>query len=309
MNNATPMTREVDKIIANLLIAEGAVLLPGTGTLRVVRQAARRLSARRVIPPVRHVEFSSQCDGAPSLADAIARAAGCPMEQAEEICRRWTEQVSMKEVLTIGGVGVLHDKSFDPDPAFERLLNPHGREAVVVRRGGRHWLFWGVASVAALCGIGACLWILFDGRSFGPAAGESVSAAAAVAAADGPAPASVAVREERPDTGSAASEEAAAVEPAVSGPDGGVAPWRTPEPERLVSGHTYAVLGVYSTPANAQRAAREAMERTPAFRCRIYFYGPKYMLSPFESADGETVRAFVREHAAAAPELWTYRAR
>lgn len=300
------MTREVDKIVANLLIAEGAVFLPGTGSLRVVRRAAQRLSARKTVPPVREVEFSSQTEGAPSLVDAVVRAAGCSEAQAVEICRRWTEQVTEGEALVIGGVGVLRGKSFEPEAVFDRLLNPHGRGPVAVRRGRCHWPLWTVAGAAALCGVGACIWILCDGSIDAPL--RSVSDRSPVAALETqvpePAMPGPAVGAERLATG---TED---LRPSVSQPESpSVADDGALSPERLVSGHTYAVLGVYSTPENACRAAREAMHRDPELHCRVYRYGPKFMLSPCSSADAERVRTFVREHFAAYPELWTYRAK
>ena len=121
------MIREVDKIVANLLIAEGAVCIPGAGSLRVVRHGARRISSRKIVPPCRMVEFTSQPVGT-SLAAAGARAAGCDEGRAAEICGRWPAQVRTEEVLTIGGVGILREKSFTMDAAFGKLLNPQGHE-------------------------------------------------------------------------------------------------------------------------------------------------------------------------------------
>lgn len=95
------MIREVDKIVANLLIAEGAVCIPGAGSLRIVRHGARRISSRKIVPPCRMVEFTSQPVGT-SLAAAVARAAGCDEGRAAEICGRWLAQVRTEEVLTIG---------------------------------------------------------------------------------------------------------------------------------------------------------------------------------------------------------------
>lgn len=80
-------------------------------------------------------------------------------------------------------------------------------------------------------------------------------------------------------------------------------------PARLVSGHCYVVLGVYSTPENAARAAREAAEKNGAFRCGIYRFGQKYMVSPFESEDAETCALFIRTHADEFPGMWSYTAR
>ena len=159
--NASPMIREVDKIVANLLIAEGAVCISGAGSLRVVRHGARRISSRKIVPPCRMVEFTSQPVGT-SLAAAVARAAGCDEGRAAEICGRWLAQVRTEEALTIGGVGILREKSFTMDAAFDKLLNPQGHEPLKLRGARGHWLLWTVAAFAIFCGLGACGWILYD---------------------------------------------------------------------------------------------------------------------------------------------------
>lgn len=348
--NESPMVREVDKIVSNLLIAEGAVCIPAVGSLRVVRRGAKRISSRRVEPPCLIVEFTSQPVGT-SLADAIACAAGCGSKQAVEICGRWLAYVRKEEALAIGGVGVLRDKSFAIDPAFDRLLNPQGHDAVTLRSGrGGHWFLWTVASIAILCGLGVCGWILYDqlgSSAIFPAQAGGRSAASAEAgivlptsdsqtealsesgsietsaarsadseAVNGSNPASphsdtgVSV-EHRVDVthsdskGSAASQggESSAVRaesPTDSDPM---------EASRLVSGHTYVVLGVFSSLENARRALREVGRREPAIHCRIYLYGPKYMVSMFSSESSEAGRAFVHAYSDRFPDMWTYRAK
>ncbi len=411
------MVREVDKIVANLLIAEGAVSIPGVGSLRVVRRGARRISSGKIVPPCRMVEYASQPAGT-SLAAAIACAAGCDAKQAQDICGRWLAQVRTEQALTIGGVGVLRQKSFTMDAAFDKLLNPQGHEPVKLR-GGRsgHWLLWTVAAVAIVCGLGACGWILYDQMNFSAAksvaerpddraisagtgaetaassadeasgenrpeeitaageadrslaaAGGTVSSApsGAVAGDAGPDPASagagadrsalagtaaVAAGPKRPVAGAAAGSDLpakpSAIAPAAEGsadlPASGAAESADRrvadrsgsgasvvdastagvsstassdaaasdrmQAARLVSGHTYVVLGVYSSLGNARRALGEVERREPALRCRIYLYGPKYMVSMFSSEKPEAGAAFVRAYSDRFPDMWTYRAR
>lgn len=313
------MVREVDKIIANLLIAEGAVFIPEVGGLHVVRRAAKRLSARRVVPPYRTVEFTSQ-PGGTSLVDAIACAAGCAEEQAREICRRWVEQVSHEGRLSIGGVGQLHEKSFTLDEAFDRRLNPRGHEPVAVRRRRGHGPLWTLAVVAIVCGIGACGWIFFDraGRYEAPITvvlretPTQVDGADSVSVAEQPA----VVADGTPQAANPSSAgtatgavEAGAGETMTSSPSAAAASADPMEPQRLVSGRTYVVLGVYSTLENARRAVQETMRKEAAFDASIYRYGAKFMVSVHASDRPEEAAAFVRRHAAAYPDIWTYRAR
>lgn len=420
------MVVEVNKLIANLLLSEHAVSIPGVGSLRAVRQPAVRLSRRRIRPAYYALEFSSDCAGT-SLADAIAAAARCDAATAQDACARWLGRTMADGVLTIRGVGVLRNKSFAVDPAFEKLLNPQGREPLVVRKPGTPWMLWAVAAVAIVCGVGVCGWIVYDrwasggfermgtlsadaglsdhrgatdvaladavripegaeigaeaavGNGVGSAAGsnggEDRAAAISATAAAGSGGASdnrSGINDRTPIAGRGATVgEAGSYDRTVSqqgtvhnrksdvrGPasataagSGGTSGVRAgitgPVPaaengtatgaagtnesvslqngtrdhrqekfakdglavERLVSGRTYVVLGVYSTEQNARRAARQASDADPALQPALYFYGPKFMLSVFEADDPADCAAFVRAHVARFPDAWCYTAR
>ena len=81
------------------------------------------------------------------------------------------------------------------------------------------------------------------------------------------------------------------------------------EPTSLVSGHRYVVLGVFSTPENAVRAAADAEAKDASVRCGIYRFGEKFMVSPFEAPDAEACTMFIRNYSNRFPGLWTYTAR
>lgn len=80
-------------------------------------------------------------------------------------------------------------------------------------------------------------------------------------------------------------------------------------PSKMISGHHYVVMGVFSTMENAERAVREAASKEVAMNCGIYRFGAKYMVSPFESDDPEACRLFIRAHADRFPGMWTHTAR
>ena len=81
------------------------------------------------------------------------------------------------------------------------------------------------------------------------------------------------------------------------------------EPMDLLSGRSYVVLGVFSTTENAGRAVREIAAKEPAFRCRIYRFGEKFMVSPFSSDNAGPCAQFIGIHAERFPGMWTYTAR
>ena len=155
--NSNSMVEQVNRLVGNLLAANSVVWLPDVGTLRVERQAARRLSRREVQPPVRLVNFSSQRSGE-SLVDAIARAARCDRAAAEDIYMRWLSRVRTGEGLVMEGVGVLKFKNFTPDEAFDRRLNPQGSKPMRVHTPRRlDWSVW-VGLVAALLAVGVVVY-------------------------------------------------------------------------------------------------------------------------------------------------------
>lgn len=155
--NGNSMVEQVNRLVGNLLAANSVVWLPDVGTLRVERQAARRLSRREVQPPVRLVNFSSQRSGE-SLVDAIARAARCDQATAEDIYARWLSRVRTEDGVAMEGVGELKFKNFTPDEAFDRRLNPQGRKPMRVHTPRRlDWSVW-VGLVAAVLAVGGLVY-------------------------------------------------------------------------------------------------------------------------------------------------------
>lgn len=77
----------------------------------------------------------------------------------------------------------------------------------------------------------------------------------------------------------------------------------------MTSKRSYVVLGVFSTPENAARAARNAASGDVAVTCGVYRFGAKFMVSPFESDDPKACALFIRAHAERFPGMWTYTAR
>lgn len=189
--NGNSMVEQVNRLVGNLLAANSVVWLPDVGTLRVERQAARRLSRREVQPPVRLVNFSSQRSGE-SLVDAIARAARCDQATAEDIYARWLSRVRTENGVVMEGVGELKFKNFTPDEAFDRRLNPQGRRPMRVHTPRRlDWSVW-VGLVAAVLAVGGLVYQFGLERNpldepeaefvevSEPAAGEALAAGSAV---------------------------------------------------------------------------------------------------------------------------------
>lgn len=310
------MVEEVNKIIYNMLIGGKVVLLPGVGTLYIERQGARRISKDRLLSPRNAVNFSSQSDEGSSIVDEIVAIAGCGEEQARDIYDRWLSKTREGKRLTIGGVGVLNDKSFSPEPGFNAAINPGGVKTLVVRQRNNTWLYAvsGVCAAVALCvGIymlaGDSLFggvSVVDGSDAGPVAatvtgdstqlaqpvsGDSLSAAAAV---------------------TPAAEGAAAQQTAVSAQS---APAATATPSALTAEETAAVsadyrfwvvAGVFSTEQNASRALEQAAKYIKDMDGRIVPFKGKFIAAVYGSDKRTDCNAFAKSYSDIYPDLWIY---
>lgn len=277
----------------------------------------------------------SDTDGTPvsSSASVVSSAPVAPQReqaqvasQARDIYDRWLSRTQQNGVLTIEGVGVLKFKNFTPDEAFDRRINPQGHAPVRIHRprrfDGAMWI--GIAAIVFVVAFTAYWWL---GNRRDAVAGRSASEPVTLVAAAPDATEHSAAAEASADgvgADSVTDPAAAGTASAVSGAEGAAqdaapalraeaaadtAPAADGEPARLVSGRRYVVLGVFSTPENAARAAQLAREKEGSFRCGVYCFGAKFMVSPFESEDAEACTLFIRAHAEAFPGMWTYTAR
>ncbi|MEG2365368.1 MAG: hypothetical protein RSB29_01305 [Alistipes sp.] len=298
--NPNPMVDEVNKIVYNLLVAEHALSIPSVGSLRVERQPAKRISKSRIVPPYYTVVYTSQTVGI-LLPDAIAAAAGCDAAAAQDACYRWLSHVRQGEVLVIDRVGVLRQKSFAVEASFDKILNPQGHKPMTIRTTENHWVLWILSVTAIVCGVSVCGWIGYDHLSNSgffeegepeievvqrvePRVVETVDSLAVVAQ----------------DTLTPAAPVVAPA-PVVS-----VA---TLDAQPLIKGHSYAVLGVYSTEKNAQYAAREALKTDASLSCGVYTFGAKYLVSIYASDDAAACEAFAQRQCDNFPDVWCHKSR
>lgn len=364
-----PMVEQVDRMVGNVLAGGGELFLPGVGSLYTVRQGAKRLSRRSVVPPCRMVVFTSQQRGA-SLVDEIARVlaqsasakdSDCPCTpadnvaiepfgaQAQDIYDRWLGRTLADGVLTVSGVGVLKFKNFTTEEVFDRRLNPHGHEPVRIKSGHRFdWAIFvgGIALIVAAVIGGYEFLMLYNDDTPGKTAVTELSDAGQTVADDGawidralagePVEGSDAVAAEvsgdstdgisagaaerggktqgeaESRAGNSGTQSGASASAGEDAPSGALRPGTagTAEaPARLVSGHSYVVLGVFSTAVNASRAVQSAASKDSSLAYGVYRFGEKFMVSAFEAEDAEACRQFIREHSGLFSGMWTYTAR
>lgn len=315
------MVTEVNRLIANLFAAGEPIAFPQVGTLTPVKRPARRLSKRELLPPTREIDFASAVQGA-TLAQRLAQAANCSLEQAEEIYGRWLGYTFNEGGLTLEGIGVLRNKHFTLDPAFDARLNPQGRKAIPikVRRRAFDWtIALGVVAIIAAIGIGYYGYTELKGSVRMPWQQEQTAdnqtikiTTSTIAKTTTPTDSTTTTQPVEPiETVAKAVPE----QPKVTAVTANRQPVASPsQPHEsgsirtMVSGAYYVVLGVFSTPENAERAANEAFMKQ-AMPCQVYRFGQKWMVSPFTSADAAACTQFRRTHLETHPDLWVYQAR
>ena len=285
------MIEEVNKIIYNMLISGRGVFLPEVGTLYIERQAARKLADGRLLSPRNTVVFAEGVQ-APSLVDEIVSIAGCGVEQAQDIYERWKTKTLAEGVLTIGGIGVLKGKSFSTDKTFHSAINPQGVKTLVVRKKSSNAWLYVVSAVAVVVALGFLAYLMWGDKFMGKQSAEKV------------------VVEQ------VATPEASAVESAEQGVESDAEPNAVPNAEQTQPAQVapqsseyayYVVMGIFSTPENAERAVQQVQAKIKDVECKVLpFKGGKHMVTIFGSDNVADCNAFARSYRDVYPDLWVY---
>ena len=334
------MVNEFNKLVGDILAAEGAVYLPDVGSLAVVRRAAEKISSRRLQRSCNTVLFTDKVRGR-SVVDVVAEMCKTDAAEAENIYRRWLSKVKTDGVLLIEGVGHIDRMRFYIDDAFDKLLNPNGHQIVDLDRHRRNNVLlicmWIVLALVATVSVGYCLYEcredISDTVSAWFAPKEKPARSEEIAVIQEPADEDIA--DDADDTSeqhSGQSEiEQSQAEHKAAEPVNVSEPEPTVEPEyasheqltqsaklspaakpsedigRLTSGWSYVVYGVFSTPENAMRAVAE-LRANGISNSSAFAYGSKYMVSLYFSAEAADCNRYIRT-ALGFEDLWVYTAR
>ncbi|MBQ2032828.1 MAG: hypothetical protein II217_00410 [Alistipes sp.] len=297
------MVGEVNKIIYNMLVSGRGVYLPDVGSLYIERQAARKISADKLLSPRNVVAFQSG-EQAPSLVNEIVAVAGCSVEQAADIYQRWSAKTREGSNIKIGGVGILNHKSFVMESEFASAINPKGVKTIVIRRRSNTWLY-AICAVCVLVALGFCGYMMFGGKQtidamrIEPIAKVVEQPAATDAVAQG-------VEDETTtptDSTNSAGGNAVASTNASTQPA---------QPAETVTNsgadyEYYVVMGIFSTEENAQRAIAQAESRIKDVSCKVLPFKDKFMVTLFGSDKIGDCNAFANSYRDIYADLWVYK--
>ena len=155
------MKQQIDKLIANALLDEGEVYLPGKGSLILRRQAAMRLSSKKLQLPYRELVFTSEERGI-NLIALISKVANVSEERASDIFTEWLTKSSRvqsptRRSLIISGVCTIttyevesrstansyrgEKSTITTDKTFETMANPKGQKVKKVNPRPKYFIY------------------------------------------------------------------------------------------------------------------------------------------------------------------------
>jgi|GEM_PF-2190165 len=313
------MKKQIDTIIFNTLRKGRDLYLPSVGTLVVRRASAERSSKHRIEAPYREVVFTGENRGV-SLIDIIVLIASVTQERALDIYSQWLQQSQTDGVVTIGGVGVVRDRQFIAEKSFAEKMNPSRKFVALPSRS--HKALYAFVALCVLVAVGVGGYMLYSNGALQSVrsvanqervAEESQSTLIEPTASSEQEPTTV---QETVAALSVASEQSAVAvqEPVVEQAvveQAVVSPHTTDAyaPLPMSAGYSYAVWGVYSERANAERYMRAVRSRFGDLESHIYIYGERYMVAVYERPSrSECVRlvARLKSRDAAFKDMWVY---
>lgn len=294
------MVSEVNKLIYNTLITYGGVLLPEVGTIFIERKPATALSKKRISAPRYELSFSSHRP-ATSIVDSIQLATNISEKEALDIYGRWLDKVRIDGVVTIEGVGVLHNKSFVADSALLSHLNPSNSAVIeVVTKKNRVALYFAPILLMIVAIIAGVKYLALP--SCNNQTNEVVAEVTERDPITQPEQNVTPVIEEE----NLISEDIEVVEPVVEEET------QEPEPEVIDDWREnsdirhWAVIGSYSTEDNVNRAIANLEKQHPHLKFSSFKLGSMYAVSPFGSTDRETCEEFVSNHRDDFKQIWIH---
>ena len=306
VKSVSGMVFEVNKLIFNALISEGAVHLPEVGTLFVERIPAGIVARNSVGVPSYTISFSNHRD-ARSIVDIIAKIADIEAPQAMDIYERWLDKVRHGNELVIDGVGVLRNKSFVADNELLMYLNPLGaNELSISRRRGSGVVVPVIVLVILLLSIGGGAYYYFtthavvESQNDVVVASNDVVVEEEVVEVDVP---ELVISDSSSDTvaDEVYIDENETIDYSYVVVEDVVEDWRTNTDIRH-----YVVVGSYSTEKNAERAINELSGKYNELLFSYFKLGSMYAVAAFGSTNREDCERFVSEYKQSFPQLWIH---
>ena len=285
------MVGEVNKLIFNTLISEGAVYLPDVGVIYLHRIAAAEVARDRVAAPRIGVQISSHMK-ATSLIDVISNVASVDSAQAEDIYTRWLDKVRTANGVDIEGIGRVVNKSFVAKEQLLKSLNPLSvNEIKITRRRSNRGVVAAIFALFILVLLGFILYTNLDFKAPKTEVAEVVEEQGSESEME-------VVAEEY--------DESTEVIEVVDEPTEEVVVEEVNDWREAADIRHWVIIGSYSTTENAERAIATLSEKYSELMFDYIRLGSMYAVSPFGSSDIAECEAFKSEYKHEFTQMWIH---
>ena len=315
------MVNEVNKLILNTLVEQGAVYIPNIGTLSIYRTASRKRGSR-IVAPSYSVTLSRECK-ASSLRDVIMTIANVDEASAEDIVTRWYAKVSAEGRVVIDGIGNITNEYFSPDSELIAKLNRNNTIIALTTKRGNRKRWWLVPLIIlAITSLGLSLYNLINREqttmSTNTLAIENIEAENQNISTeiDSATPTEETVVTEQLDE--PATEAEITIEEVIESPESKQEPTtdvvehEEPQPVTEITdwreqrARHYVIFGSYSTATNANVAVRKILRSNPAAQCQVIRIGSLHAVAVFGSNNHSDCVVFKRQNRALYKDAWIH---
>ncbi len=326
MANYSRMAMEVNKLIAKELLSSKPVFLPQVGSLFITLDVSSRT----------RVEFTPNQQMGESIVDIICKCASCTNSQAQDIYRRWLEEVKSEPTINIEGIGSIRANMFMTTESFALRLNPakesndnaindtkkapeaskntkqvkpsqtkSDQDKSNKKKMNKVRIVFPVIILCILVifiGYVGCFVVTDNNTDYANSylaeaeRYEEVSNNETIQSNDNKVDSSAINNNKVAQTTTQATETKQVTETKVTKPI-------STDTKKL---RFKVVYGVFSTRENAEKAMREIEQKKVKAISDIYTYGDKFLVSIYESATRNECLEFINTHQSDIPGIWVY---
>lgn len=310
------MVNEVNKLIFNTLVEQGAIYIPNLGTLSIHSTPSHK-RGNRVVSPTHSVVYTTECK-ATSLSNVIMTIANIDETSADDIVARWHKKINDNGRVAIDGVGTIANGYFSPDSELIAKLNIHNEPIYLNGKIGSSRKWWLIPLIAvAFVALGLNLYLLFSRENIEPVAPAVNTSTESLVTENTTAEnqqisndtitSDSSTQETNTHGAEIANIEAINAEPApeiteqeVEQTVAKITDWREHDKRH------YVIFGSYSTMANANTAIKKIERNNLAAQCKIIRIGTMFGIAVFGSDNHDECTAFKREYRAVYKDAWIH---
>lgn len=294
------MVNEVNKLIFNTLVEQGAIYIPNLGTLSIHSTPSHK-RGNKVVPPTHSVVYTTECK-ATSLSNVIMTIANIDETSADDIVARWHKKINDNGRVAIDGVGTIANGAFTPNSELIAKLNIHNEPIYLngkVRSSRKWWLI--PLIVLSLVALGLNLYLLFSRENIEHIAPVANTSTESLVTENTTAENQQISEEEIANIEAINAEPAPEItEQEVEQTEAKITDWREHDKRH------YVIFGSYSTMTNANTAIKKIERNNPAAQCKVIRIGTMFGIAVFGSDNHDECTAFKREYRSVYKDAWIH---